>query len=122
MRYLMIFKNVGEAEPGVPPCKEDRPEMAKLVEEITKSGVLLWTEGLQPSARGARVRLDGGKLTLTDGPFTEAKELIAGACMVQVNSKQEAVEIARRFLQAAGGGEGEIRQVYEASDYTRTSH
>ena len=87
--------------------------MGKLIEEMTKSGALLATEGCLPSADGARVRLSKGKITVTDGPFTEAKELIAGFALIEAKSKAEAIELAKRFLQVAGDGENEIRQVYE---------
>jgi hypothetical protein len=118
MRFMMIFKPEGEIEPGVPPCKQNIPEMARLVDELVRARVLIATEGLQPSAKGANVRLSRGKVTVTDGPFTEAKELIAGFALVDVPSKQAAVELAQRFLAIAGGGESLIREVYEASDYS----
>lgn len=88
--------------------------MGKLIEEMAKAGVLLATDGLQPSSKGARVRISGGKFTVTDGPFTEAKELIAGYAIVQVKSKEEAIEHAKRFLTLVGEGESEIRQMHEA--------
>jgi len=119
MRFMMIFKPDGDIEPGVPPCKQNIPEMGALVDELVASGVLVATEGLHPREKGAHVRLSGGKVTVTDGPFTEAKELIAGFALVEVPSKREAVELAQRFLAIAGGGESIIRQVYEASEYSR---
>ena len=88
--------------------------MGKLIEEAMKAGWLLSTEGCLPSAKGARVRLSDGKYTVTDGPFTEAKELIGGFAIIQANSKEEAIEHTKYFLQVAGGGETEIRQLYEA--------
>ena len=88
--------------------------MGKLVEEAMKAGWLLSTEGCLPSAKGARVRLSDGKFTVTDGPFTEAKELIGGFAIIQANSKEDAIEHTKYFLQVAGGGETEIRQLYEA--------
>jgi hypothetical protein len=88
--------------------------MGKLIEEMAKAGVLLATDGLQPSSKGARVRISGGKFTVTDGPFTEAKELIAGYAIVQVKSKEEAIEWAKRFLKVMGEGESEIRQMHDA--------
>jgi hypothetical protein len=91
--------------------------MGKFCEEMAKAGVLLATEGCQPSSKGARVRLSGGKLSVTDGPFTETKELIAGFALVQAKSKEAAIELARRFLKVAGDGETEVRQVYEPSDF-----
>jgi hypothetical protein len=89
-------------------------EMGKLIEESMRSGVLLATEGCLPSALGARVRLSGGNVTVTDGPFSEAKELIGGFALIQAGSKQEAIEYVKDFLKVAGDGETEIRQVYEA--------
>jgi hypothetical protein len=88
--------------------------MGKLVEEGMKAGFLLATEGCLPSATGARVRLSDGKITVTDGPFTEAKEVVGGLAILQANSKTEAIELARQFLRVAGNGECELRQLYEA--------
>jgi len=102
---------------GVPPSQHEMAEMGKLIDEMTKAGVLLATEGCQPSSKGARVRLSGGRITVTDGPFTETKELVAGFAMIKVKSKDEAIEWTRRFLNVAGDGESEIREVHEASDF-----
>ena len=111
MRYLCIYKS---AKPeGTPPTQQEITDMGKLIEDMQKSGVLLATEGCLPTALGARVRLSSGKITVTDGPFTEAKEVIGGFALIQVNSKQEAIEQTKRFLKIAGDGESEIRQVYE---------
>jgi hypothetical protein len=88
--------------------------MGKYMEESFKSGILLATEGCMPSAAGARVRLSGGNITVTDGPFTESKELIGGFALIQAKSKEHAIEIAKEFLQIAGDGESEIRQIYDA--------
>lgn len=87
--------------------------MGKLIEEGMKSGWLLSTEGCLPSALGARVRMSNGKFSITDGPFTEAKEIIGGFALIQAKSKQEAIDLTRSFLKIAGDGESEIRQVYE---------
>jgi hypothetical protein len=87
--------------------------MGKFIEESMKSGALLATEGCLPSAAGARVRLSSGKITVTDGPFTEAKELIGGFALIKANSKQDAIEFNQRFLKIAGDGETEIRQICE---------
>ena len=113
MRYMMLFKPDTPPEPGVSPCKQQLPEMAKLMGELKASGTLLATEGLMPSDTGARVRLAGGKLSVRDGPFAEAKELVAGFAIVRVNSRSEAVELARRFLAIAGGGESDVLEVME---------
>jgi hypothetical protein len=90
--------------------------MEKLIEESMKAGVLLATEGCLPSALGARVRRSGSKVTVTDGPFTEAKELIGGFALLQANSKEEAIELAKKFLEVAGEGECEIRQIFTPSE------
>jgi hypothetical protein len=111
MRFLCIYK---PSKPeGTPPTQQEMTEMGKLIEDMQKSGVLLATEGCLPSALGARVRLSNGKISVTDGPFTEAKEIVGGFALIQVNSKQEAIEETKRFLKIAGDGESEIRQVYE---------
>src|ERR1700730_16165673 len=111
MRFMMIYKpaDTTDMEAGVPPTQDEIAKMGKFIEEMAKSGVLLATDGLQPSSKGARVRLSGGKLSVTDGPFTETKELIAGFAIVQVKSKAEAIELAGRFLKLAGDGERENR-------------
>lgn len=114
MRYLMMFKPNEAPPPGEHACKKDKPEMRALLAKLTAEGVLLSTEGLLPSENGARVRLAGGKQTVTDGPFAEAKELVAGLAVVRVNSKAEAIEVAKQFLAIADGGEAEIREVMEA--------
>jgi len=87
--------------------------MGKLVEEGFKAGWLLATEGCLPTALGARVRRSNGKLAVTDGPFTEAKEVVGGFAILKANSKQEAIELTRKFLAVAGDGECELRQLYE---------
>lgn len=87
--------------------------MGELIEESMKAGWLIPTEGCLPSVAGARVRLSDGKFTVTDGPFSETKELVGGFAIIRASSKREAIEHARYFLQAAGGGETEIRQLHE---------
>ncbi len=113
MKFLSIYKT---AERSVPPSPEEMSKMGKLIEEGMKAGWLLGTEGCLPSALGARVRRSDGKVTVTDGPFTEAKEVVGGFALLRANSKQEAIELARQFLQVAGDGECEIRQIYEAGE------
>jgi hypothetical protein len=115
MKFLSIYKT---AERHAPPSQEEMSKMGKLIEEGMKAGWLLSTEGCLPSALGARVRLFGGKLTVTDGPFTEAKELIGGFAILRTNSKEEAIELAEKFLPVAGDGECELRQLYEAGQDT----
>jgi hypothetical protein len=121
MRFLMIFKPDEEAtkrnEAGVPPTEQEIGQMGKLIEEMTSAGVLLSAEGCQPSSTGARVRRTGGKVTVTDGPFTEAKEIVGGFAIVQAKSKAEAIEWAKRFLDVAGNGESEILQLHEAAAF-----
>ncbi len=111
MRFLCLYKS--SKQEGVRPTQQEMAEMGKLVEDWTKSGVLLASEGCLPSAKGARVRLSGGKFTVTDGPFTEAKEVVGGFALIQAKSKPEAIEIIKKFLKVAGDGESEIRQVFE---------
>ena len=117
MRFMGLLKADKHSEAGAPPSKELMEKMGKFMEEITKAGVLLATDGLQPSSQGKRVRLSGGKVTVTDGPFTESKELIASYALFQVKSMAEAVEWTTRFLKVLGEGECEIRPLFEASDF-----
>jgi hypothetical protein len=115
MKFLCLYK---PAKPeGTPPTQEEMAEMGKLIDDQMKSGVLLATEGCLPSAKGARVRLAGGKFTVKDGPFTESKEIVGGFALIRANSKDEAIEHTKRFLKIAGDGETEIRQVFEVSDF-----
>jgi hypothetical protein len=114
MRFLCIYKP--SKQEGAPPSEQEIVVMGKLIEEGMKSGKLLATEGCMPSALGARVRLAGDKFTVTDGPFTESKELIAGFALIQAGSKEEAVEYTKEFLKVAGDGETEIRQIYEVPE------
>jgi len=110
MKFLSIYKSV---ERSTPPTEEEMVRMGKLVEEGMKAGWLVATEGCLPTALGARVRRSGSNLTVTDGPFTEAKEVVGGFAILRVSSKQEAIELARNFLEVAGEGECELRQIYE---------
>jgi hypothetical protein len=111
MKFLSVYKT---KERNTPPSPEEMERMGKLVEAGFKSGRLLATEGCMPTALGARVRIDSGNLTVTDGPFSEAKEVIGGFAIFSVNSKAEAIEFVREFLAVVGEGECELRQVYEA--------
>jgi len=110
MRFLSIYKS---QERGTPPSQQEMAKMGKLVEDGMKAGWLVATEGCMPSALGVRVRMDSGKLSVTDGPFTEAKELVGGFAILRAKSKQEAIELAKEFLQHVGEGECEVRQLYE---------
>jgi hypothetical protein len=111
MRFLSIYKSV---ETGQPPTPQHMAEMGKLIEKHMKTGALVGTEGCLPSALGVRVRRDGVRVTVTDGPFTETKEVIGGFAILDAESKEGAIELAREFLQVAGDGECEIRQIFEA--------
>jgi hypothetical protein len=111
MKFLSIYKTV---ETGALPTPEEMAKMGKLVEDGMKAGFLLAVEGCMPSAAGARVRLSKGKLTVTDGPFTESKEVIGGLAILRADSKEAAIKLAREFLEVAGDGECELRQLFEA--------
>jgi hypothetical protein len=110
MRFLSVFKAV---ETGKPPSPEMMEKMGKLVEDSMRKGEVLATEGCLPSALGVRVRKAGDKVTVKDGPFTESKEVIGGFAILNAGSKEEAVEMTRKFLAVAGDGECEIRQIFE---------
>jgi hypothetical protein len=114
MRFLSIYK---AAETGVPPTTEHMAKMGQLIEEMTKDGTLVSTEGCLPTAKGARVRRSGGKVTVTDGPFTESKEVVAGFALLEAKSKEEAIALTKRFLEVAGDGECEVRQIASEADF-----
>src|SRR5580765_6336501 len=116
MRVMVIVKANKESESGVLPNKEILTEMGKFNEELVKAGVMLAGEGLQSSAKGKRIQFSGSKRTVTDGPFAETKELIAGFWLWQVRSMDEAVEWLKR-APFDGGTEVEIRRVFEAEDF-----
>jgi hypothetical protein len=118
MRILGMLRATKESEAGAPPSKDLIERMGTFVEEITRAGVMLATDGLQPSANGKRVRLQDGKITVTDGPFTESKELVASYALFQVKSMDEAIYWTTRFLQVLGQGECELRPIFEASDFS----
>src|SRR5213593_3542268 len=116
MRFMVLVKADKNSEAGVLPSQDILAAMGKYNEELVKAGVMLAGDGLQPSSKGARVKFDGAKRTVTDGPFTEAKELVAGFWLWQVRSKEEAIEWLKR-APFGGGTEVEIRQVFEAEDF-----
>ena len=116
MRFMILVKANEDSEAGVMPSEASLTEMGKFNEELAKAGVLLAGEGLQASSKGARVKFSGGKRTVTDGPFTETKELVAGFWVWQVKSKEEAIEWVKR-APFGDGAEIEIRQVFEAEDF-----
>jgi hypothetical protein len=115
MRFMMIVKGDERTEAGVMPTEKELADMAVYNEQLVKAGVMLAGEGLQSSAKGAKVRFDGSKRTVIDGPFTEAKELIAGFWLIQVKSKEEAIEWAKRVPFTEG--EVELRQIFELEDF-----
>ena len=118
MRFMAIVKANKESEAGMLPDPKLLADMGKFNEELSKAGVLLAADGLQPSSKGARVRFSGSKRTVIDGPFAETKELIAGFWMLQVKSKEEAIEWIKRCPNPmAGESEIEIRQVGELEDF-----
>jgi hypothetical protein len=118
MRFMILIKSNPKIEAGALPDEKLLTEMGKYNEELVKAGIMLAGEGLQPSSKGARVKFSGAKRTVIDGPFTEAKELIAGFWLWQVKSKEEAIEWVKRCPNPTGEeAEIEIRQVFEADDF-----
>jgi hypothetical protein len=115
LRFISVYK---AKERGEPPTPEAIAAMGKLCEDMAKAGVLLATEGCLPSALGARIRRAGDKITVTDGPFTETNEVVAGFALLQATSKQDAIEQTKRFLRVAGDGECELRQVFDQSAFS----
>jgi hypothetical protein len=113
MRFLSIYKAV---ERNAPPSQEEMASMGKLIEEGKKAGWLVSTEGCLPSVLGARVSITNGKFTVTDGPFTESKEVVGGFAILNATSKEEAIRLAKDFLQTMGTGETEIRQLFESAE------
>jgi hypothetical protein len=117
MRFMLLVKPGKDFEPGRRPSRAELAEMGKFNEELVKAGVLLAAEGLQGSAKGARIKFNhGGKPTVTDGPFAETKELVAGYWLWQVRSKEEVIEWLKR-APFHDNEEVEIRQVFEAADF-----
>lgn len=114
MRFLSVYKP-GKPEPAqfIPPTKEEMEQMGKLLAEMQHAGVLVTVEGCFPSAMGARVRSEQSSYLVTDGPFAETKEVIAGLCILRVGSKEEALGWAKRFLDVVGGGTCELFQLHE---------
>ena len=119
MRFMIIRKADPETEAGAMPGEELIEAMARYNQELVDAGVMLGGDGLQPSSKGARIRFSNGTPTVVDGPFTEAKELVAGFTMIEVASREEAIEWAKRWPTIDGHGnvELELRQVYELSDF-----
>jgi hypothetical protein len=114
MRYMMLYKPGKETD--APPTAQEMADMGQLIDEMARAGVLISTGGLQPSSKGVRVSKSGQKITVTDGPFAETKELIAGFAIVEARSREHAVELAKRFLEVVGEGVSEIRPMQGAPD------
>lgn len=112
MKFLMTY----QGDTSKPPSPEKLAAIGAFTQEMTQSGVVVMTGGLVRPSTGTRLKLEGGKFSVTDGPFTETKELIDGFALVRANSKEEAIELARRFMNVAGDGEGEVLQVFDAAD------
>jgi hypothetical protein len=120
MRFMILVKANKDSEAGVQPPEELFTAMADYHEQLVKAGVLLDASGLQPSSKGWRIKYSGGKRTVIDGPFTETKEMVAGYSIIQVKSKEEALEWSRRFPNPTIGGkdcEIEVRQLFELEDF-----
>ncbi|MDQ1835037.1 YciI family protein [Massilia scottii] len=118
MRFMIIVKASPESEAGKMPSEKLLTEMGKYNEELVKAGVMLAGEGLHPSSRGARVQFSGNKRTVVDGPFAETRELVAGFWLIQVKSKEEAIEWVKRCPNPMeSDSQIEIRQVFEAEDF-----
>jgi len=125
MRFMMMIKSDGQAEAGFLPDEKLITEMGKYNDDLVRAGALLAAEGLQPSSKGARIKFSKGKPTVTDGPFAEAKEVIAGYWLIRASSKQEAIEWAKRVpfeaaetpANSGGVGEVEVRQVFELDEF-----
>ena len=110
MRFLSIYSAV---ERNTPPTPEEMAAMGKAIEDAMKAGWLLATEGCLPTKLGARVRRSEGRVTVTDGPFAESREVVGGFAILKANSKEEAIELVKNFLAYVGQGECELRQLYE---------
>jgi hypothetical protein len=120
MRFMIIVKATKDSEAGVRPAEKLFAEMATYHEALAKAGMLIDGSGLQPSAKGWRVKYSGAKRSVVDGPFAETKELIAGYTLIRAKSREEALEWTRRFPNPAGEGkecEIEVRQLYELEDF-----
>ena len=119
MRFMVMVRATKDSENGVMPSEKLLADMGKFNEELVKAGVMLAGEGLQPSSKGARIRFEGSKRSVIDGPFAETKELIAGFWIIEVKSLDEAIERMKRCpaLFESGPSEIEIRQVFEAEDF-----
>jgi hypothetical protein len=118
MRILGMLRADESSEAGAPPSLDLIERMGNFIEEVSKTGILLATDGLHPSAKGKRVKLEDGQVTVIDGPFTESKELVASYALFQVDSWDDAVYWTTRFLEVLGKGECELRPIFEATDFS----
>jgi hypothetical protein len=116
MRFLSIYKC---PERATPPTPEEMARIGKMIEDSMRSGKLLGTEGCLPTALGARVRIDSGKFTVSDGPFTEAKEVVGGFAILDAPTKEAAIGFVKEFLEVMGQGECELRQLFDAPSVQR---
>jgi len=114
MRFLCLYRSKN-AETNKPPTQQEMEAMGKLMQEMAQAGVLLGTEGCEPSAKGARIQVSSGSFAVNDGPFTDSNGLIGGYAVLKVNSKAEAIDWSKRFLAVVGEGESELRQLREMS-------
>jgi len=117
MRFIGFLKADAESEANVPPSAELMEKMGALVEEMVNAGVIIATDGLKPSSEGKRVKLENGKLTVIDGPFTESKELIASYAVIECPTIEDAVRHTARFLEVLGKGECEVRPIFGLDDF-----
>jgi len=115
MRFMTLYKPGRES--NAPPTQEEMAAMEQFIDELAKSGALIATDGLQSSAKGARVRISDGTFTVTDGPFAETKELIAGYAIINAGSLADAIALTKRFLSVVGEGESEIRLMHDQPAY-----
>ncbi len=115
MRFMAIYQG---AETGAPPSQQEQEAMGQLIAEMAQAGVLVRTDGLLPSSRGSRLRITAdGKITVTDGPFAESKEVVGGYAIMDVKSKDEAIEWTKKFLRVVGSGQSEVREMYEQAAF-----
>jgi len=119
MRFMTIYKpaDTKDYEAGAPPTQDAMDRMGAFIQEIAQSGHLEITDGLLPTSKGAIVRRENGKVTVKDGPYSEAKEIIGGFAIVRYDTIEEAIEMTKRFLEIAGDGESEVRQMYDVPAY-----
>ena len=119
MRYMTLYKPGTENDA---PTEKEMAAVGQLIQEMAQAGTLITTDGLQPSSKGARVKIDStGKITVIDGPFTETKELVGGYAIINAKSKAEAIELTKRFLRTMGRGESEIRLMQDAPAFDASS-